>query len=280
MTKNYTRVDNLFCMANLIDRFISCDTYPHLCPQKKDYLPIISMLELEIEEAIQVAKYNFRSANWEEFRKCLEDKFATVQIAENIPMEEAFYEHIARLDSAIKAVIKEHVLISNPSPYTKRWWTKNLVRMKKCKEQLARKSYRRRVADKDPVHEEFRQAWNTYSKAIHDTKRDHWIEWLETMDEEGLWAANRMVSGDGTDGGRNRILTLMVKDPVTKRIIKEARSNADKGKLLYQDFFPKRTAPPAVDCVGTPVQEKWVYTFTTDEQIHRVIKRIKPWKAT
>ena len=78
MTKNYTRVNNLFCTANLIDRFISCDTYPHLHPQKTDHLPIISVLELEIEEAIQVAKYNFRSENWEEFRKCLEDKLATV----------------------------------------------------------------------------------------------------------------------------------------------------------------------------------------------------------
>ena len=194
-------------------------------------------------------------------------------------MEEAFYEHIARLDSAIKAAIKEHVPISNPSPYMKRWWTKNLARMKKCKEQLARKSYRRRAADKDPVHEEFRQAQNTHSKAIHNMKRDHWIEWLETLDE-GLWAANMMVSGDGTDRGRNRILMLMVKDPVTKRVIKEVRSNADKGKLLYQDFFPKRTAPPAVDCIRTPVQEKWVYTFTTNEQIHRAIKRMKPWKAT
>ena len=171
-------------------------------------------------------------------------------------MEEAFYEHIARLDSAIKAAIKEHVLVSNPSPYTKRWWTRNLARMKKCKKQLARKSYRRRVADEDPVHKEFRQAWNTYSKAIQDMKREHWIDWLETLDEEGLWVANRMVSGDGTDGGRNRILTLMVKDPVMKRIIKEARSNADKGKLLYQDFFPKRTAPPVVDCVSTLIQEK------------------------
>ena len=27
-------------------------------------------------------------------------------------------------------------------------------------------------------------------------------------------------------------------------------------------------------------QEKWIYMTTTDEQIHRAIKRMKPWKAT
>ena len=115
---------------------------------------------------------------------------------------------------------------------------------------------------------------------IQDMKGEHWKGWLELLDEEGLWAANRMVLGAGTDGGRNRIPTLTVKDPVTKRITKEARSNADKGKLLYQEYFPKRTVPPAVDCIGILVQETWTYTVTTNEQIHRAIKRMKPWKVT
>ena len=30
----------------------------------------------------------------------------------------------------------------------------------------------------------------------------------------------------------------------------------------------------------TYIQEKWPYTPTTDEQIHRAISRMKPWKAT
>ena len=90
-------------------------------------------------EATQVAKYNYRSTDWEEFRKSLEDKLAVIQIVENIPMEEVFHEQIERLDTTIKAAIKEQVPVSKPSPYTKRWWTKNLSKMKKCKEWLARK---------------------------------------------------------------------------------------------------------------------------------------------
>ena len=89
-TKNYTRVDNLFCMANLIDRFISCNIYPHLCPQKTDHLPIISVLEIEIGEATQVAKYNYRSTGWEEFRKCLEDKLAVIWIVETSQWRKPF----------------------------------------------------------------------------------------------------------------------------------------------------------------------------------------------
>ena len=65
-----------------------------------------------------------------------------------------------------------------------------------------------------------------------------------------------------------------------KQVTKEARTNAEKGQLLYQYFFPKRTAPPAEDTDYTTTQEKWVYTHTTNDQIPRAIKRMKPWKAT
>jgi len=34
------------------------------------------------------------------------------------------------------------------------------------KEKLARKSYERLMADKDPIHEAFQQARNNYSEAI------------------------------------------------------------------------------------------------------------------
>ena len=100
------------------------------------------------------------------------------------------------------------------------------------------------------------------------------------LDEGGIWAANHLTSGAGTDGGRNRIPTLLVKDPITKRIIKEVKTNVEKGQLLYQVFFPKRTSPPIEIENYHTMQEKWSYTHTTDKQIHRAIRRMKSWKAT
>ena len=35
-TKNYTRVDNVFCSPDIFDCFIECNTYPHWHPQKTD----------------------------------------------------------------------------------------------------------------------------------------------------------------------------------------------------------------------------------------------------
>ena len=137
-----------------------------------------------------------------------------------------------------------------------------------------------RALDNDPIHEVYWKVRNEYSKAIRDVKVEHWLEWLEMLDEEGVWTVNQVVTSPATDGGRGRIPTLIVKDPITKRVIQEVSTNKDKGHLLYKTFFPKRIAPPVPE-QGEPYQEAmWVYVPTTDEQIHRAIRRMKPWKVT
>ena len=89
---------------------------------------------------------------------------------------------------------------------------------------LARKSYRKRAYDNNPLYKEFRKIWNKYSEAIQKTKDEHWGEWSEMLDKEGIWTANQMVSSPAIDGGRCRMPTLQVKDPVTKQVIKEVRT--------------------------------------------------------
>ena len=133
-TKNFTRVDNVFCTANLIDCVISCNTYPHWRPQKTDHMLVISILDIEPEEAIQTTKFNYRSMDWEEFRRSLEINLEEMIVVKEITSEEDLYEHIAKLDSVIKATIKDLVPLSKLSPYAKRWWTKELSIMKKWKE--------------------------------------------------------------------------------------------------------------------------------------------------
>jgi hypothetical protein len=41
-TKNYTRVDNIFCSEELLEAFISCNTMPEKWPNKTDHMPIIA----------------------------------------------------------------------------------------------------------------------------------------------------------------------------------------------------------------------------------------------
>ena len=279
-TKNYTRVDNVFCSATLLDTFITCDTDPQQRPQKTDHMPILSCLEIVPSRTDFEAKFNYKLTDWKEFCETLKVNLAALPEPEELTTIAQFNITLEHLDLAIKAATVKHVPKSKPSPYSKRWWSKELATMKKVKEKLARKSYERRAADGDPIHEMFRQSRNKYSQAIRKTKLDHWTEWLESLDDEGVWSANRLVTGPATDGGRSRVPTLQVKDPVTKAVTREACTNEEKGELFYQTFFPVRTAPPAPAPIEQYPPAKWDYEPVTDEQIHRAVKKMKPWKAT
>lgn len=117
--------------------------------------------------------------------------------------------------------------------------------------------------DKDPIHETFQQARNNYSEAIQITKVEHWAEWLESLDGEEVWTANQLVTGPAPDSRRSQVLTLQVKDPVMRVVTWEACTNADKGDLFYQTFFPVQTAPVPIKPYPPA---KWEYKPVTDEQ--------------
>src|ERR1700722_7475210 len=125
-TKNYTRVDNVFCSTELAETFVSCDTYPQWRPQKTDHMPIISVLEIEPEVAVYASKYNYKLTDWDEFRKSLGEGLEVLEDTDEITSEEQFYNRLERVDNAIKVAIQKHVPISRTSPYAKRWWNKEL----------------------------------------------------------------------------------------------------------------------------------------------------------
>ena len=180
----------MFCSATLLDTFITCNTDPQHRPQKTDHMPIISSLEIETDQMEFEAKPNYRLTNWEDFRKTLAERTKDWQEPEEIGSIAEFHTNLERLDIAIKATIAKHVPWMKPSPYSKRWWMRELGVLKKAKERLARLSYERRAMNAHPIHEVFRQTRNKYSQAIRNTKAEHWVEWLELIDEEGIWAAN------------------------------------------------------------------------------------------
>ena len=131
-----------------------------------DHMPIITVLDIEPVCLVQADKYNFKLMDWEKFRKTLKIRLDNLQVVEELTTVEAFHNQITNLDTAIKEAIKEHIQVMKMSLYMKRWWSNELTDLKKQKEHLARKSYRKRACDEDPIHEKFRQAQNKYSEVI------------------------------------------------------------------------------------------------------------------
>ena len=279
-TKNHTRPDNVFCSADLLDNFISCDTDPAKQPTKTDHYPIISTIDIEPGSEEMTPRRNFRDTDWEDFGKTLGDELEDVPEPEAYTSVEELERAIRRLDNAINVTIEKHTPFSRPCPHSKRWWTKELAQAKKKKEKLARLSYRKWGFPQHPIHEEHRKARNAYSNQIQKAKAEHWADWLEGLDNESVWTAGRLATGPATDGGRNKVPTLQKKHDRTGEVIREAATNEEKSEWLHEEFFPRKPATSTVPLDYEYPEPAWTYQPITEEALHRVINKMKPYKAT
>ena len=280
-TGNHTRVDNVFCSEGLVDNIVKCTTDDAARPVKTDHYPIVTQLNIQTTRTTSKARPNFRLADWPELISTLKTNLANLPPPTEIADTQSFDNVLKALNHAIQDAVKKHVPISRPCPYSKRWWSTDLASEKKKTQQLGGRAKYQRTNPNHPIHEEYRRQRNRYSEKIRQAKAEHWVEWLEGLDETSIWQASKLVMAPPTDAGRTRIPILQVKDPVTKRTIREASNNADKGQLFYETFFPltnpELTPPPEEYRYPPP---RWTFQNIADEQIHRAIKKMKPHKAS
>jgi hypothetical protein len=74
---------------------------------------------------------------------------------------------------------------------------------------------------------------------------------------------------------------IQVRDPITKQITREVIDNCSKGQLFYETFFPPLN--PDLETVPQDFRyppTRWTFKNITDDQIHRAIKRMKPFKVS
>jgi ribonuclease HI/endonuclease/exonuclease/phosphatase family metal-dependent hydrolase len=280
-TGNHTRVDNVFCSEDLLDTVIKCQTDDATRPVKTDHYPITTYLDLFTHKSKPQPRLNFREVDWPEFSKTLKANLDNIPRPAVISNVNSFNRKLADLNTAIWNAINEHVSTTKPCPYSKRWWSAELTQSKKDTAKLGQQAKYFRDYPYHPVHEEYRQQRNKYANMIKNAKADHWTDWLEGLDESSVWKAAKLISSPPTDAAKSRIPTLQVKDPATKRVVREATSNKEKGDLLYDTYFPiadPDLTPPMEDFRYPP--PRWSFTNLTNAQIHRAIDKMKPHKAT
>jgi len=137
-TKNLTRPDNVFCSEGLVEAFTSCDVEYHLRPVVTDHFPIISNIDLSPEHTRTTPKPNYRETDWGEFNETLATNLNATPPPQELTTKVQFNEALANLTQAITNTIEERVPKSKPSPYAKRWWTKDLDRERKQVHKLGR----------------------------------------------------------------------------------------------------------------------------------------------
>ena len=91
---------------------------------------------------------------------------------------------LTMLTAAIQSAADQCVLKTKPSPFTKRWWTKELSDLRQQKKKLRAKSYRLCAQRYHPVHDQAIKITDEYAKSLETTKRKHWDDWLKEVHQQ------------------------------------------------------------------------------------------------
>jgi hypothetical protein len=94
---------------------------------------------------------------------------------------------------------------------SKRWWMKELMQLCQSTNKLRRQSYNRQHNPEHAVHRAHVVAVRNYQKILEQTKRHHWRDWLEKVEDLDIWAMCRLTTSQGSDGGKARIPALNYK---------------------------------------------------------------------
>ena len=143
-TGNYTCPDNMCITTSLLEQLISCSTVPEARPAKSDHFPIDTVLELRVDNGTQTPpKFKYQEVEWKAFNNYLTTKLQDT-IGEPEPTSETmFYHNLRALNTAIIDTVELLVPKTIPSLYMKRWWTQDLMQLRKTTLQLGRKAYKK-----------------------------------------------------------------------------------------------------------------------------------------
>src|SRR5271154_6307781 len=271
-----TRPDNVFISQDISDWIVKCEVLTDR-PPRADHFPIVTHLYLPIHKPIKVQAWNYRATDWDLFRREL-----AIVLASNPPIEQLY--DATQIDSALQSLetavldtISKVIPKNNPTPYSKRWWTKELDAARIKSRRAAALSKQFIQFPLHSAHELARRARNDYNNLIDTSKRQHWDSWLESISPKSIWDAHKFTSNPASDGSKARIPTLRVKkaDGTYTNIL----DNQGKSKALYEVFFYQPPANFGVDPSYHYDEPTIDFEEVKDEHIIRVARMLNPYKA-
>ena len=271
-----TRPDNVFISQDISDWIVKCEVLTDR-PPRADHFPIVTHLEFPTHKPIKVQAWNYRATDWDLFRREL-----AIVLASNPPIEQLY--DATQIDSALQSLetavldtISKVIPKNNPTPYSKRWWTKELDAARIKSRRAAALSKQFIQFPLHSAHELARRARNDYNNLIDTSKRQHWDSWLESISPKSIWDAHKFTSNPASDGSKARIPTLRVRN--NDGTYTDILDNHGKSKALHEVFFYQPPEDFGVDPdyhYGDPTIG---FEEVSNEQIARVAKGLNPYKA-
>lgn len=275
---NYTRCDQVFISAEALEAVIECRPSSETWPANTDHIPIITTIDVAPNRSDPPPRFNWRATDWSKLTPAMKKELEKIPAPIYITTKEELQEKVEKLIEIFDKVRNDHVPMSKPSPYQKRWWSKELQKERNRSRRLGKEAYNARLRPEDPIHEDFRKARNEYAEHVYKAKQEHWLEWVAQTDTDNLYTLHKFISSPASDGGKARIPGLKVKDEHGNTEI--VTTNEQKSKALYECFFRKPPDHPEIPENFDYPPEVEEFSNITEQQVDRNIRKLSPYKAT
>ena len=274
---NWTRPDNVFCTEHTLDVLALCNTDPENRGPNTDHLPVLTKLDLSLTATAVLPAQNYREVDWKKFNTKLKTELAKLGPPRLLVTKDDFQKAAKGLENAVKQTVKSEVPETRPHPHSKRWWTKDLTKLRKELKMLSKASHSFRAVQGHPSHRLRKEKAAAYDKTIRKTKKEHWVSWLEDASSNDLWIANRYITNPAGDGGRSHIPTLKTSD--AEGNVSLAASNEDKSEVFASTLFPpppqRSTVPPGFNYPEPAA----AWSEITAAQLCKSISNLSPYKV-
>ena len=276
-TSNWTHPNNVWHNNNPADPLVICDVQPSIHPPLADHLPIYTELDLPIPRASSITTRNMRDTDFtiitNNLKQLLSEHCPAIPICSKRELDRA----VDTLIQCVNDVIYNEVPPSKPCLFTKRWWTKELTKLKKEKNRLRRISYRYCATPDHPIHIEHKEAANKLNNRINEMKKAHWTDWLEEVSSKDIYIVNKYVTSEPSDYSSTRIPPLKVHNKELNQYFM-ATDNSDKAKALTNAFFPPPPLQSIIPDSVYPEPLKARGSFSRND-ICNAVRKLKPYKA-
>lgn len=151
---NETQPDNVFCSNTITSNITVCKVLPEEQPDPSDHYPIYTEVVMPVTHHENMKPQDFRDIDWKKFQDALQEKLSNIPLPTLLTSPSAIDQALEELKGTIIATIEQLVPRKHPTPYSKRWWTKELTQAHIQARNLASKANKYKNAPDLAIHEE------------------------------------------------------------------------------------------------------------------------------
>lgn len=144
-------------------------------------------------------RYNWGKVDWSKFGEVVRREMESGEGLE-LDSERAVDASVMSLTRAFKTARDECVPLYSPPPNSKRWWSPDVAKLRKTLNSCLRilQNCRRTLPPMDRIllaaQNRYREARRKWTKGIHKAKRDHWVHYLGTINNDNVFKASKYAT--------------------------------------------------------------------------------------